>query len=438
MSYEYFHEEMKKLLQDEYPAFVECEKHPMYHGIRINTLKTDEAFLIANGFELNERSAFDKDTFYLDINMKLGNHPFHSCGLYYLQEPSAASVVNAGDIKEGDWVLDMCAAPGGKSTSILSHLNNTGFLWSNEYVSGRSQILLSNIERWGSDNYIISNCDTSLLSETLYGLFDKVFIDAPCSGAAMFKKYPDTVNDYNLASEMACQKRQLEILENGYKCLKENGILIYSTCTYNTIENEDVIRIFTERHPDMEIVPTGLTFLRSGFGMAEASRIFPMDKGEGHFICKLIRKSANDKASLKMLPYSKNRIVDDFIKDNYLKAFNYTVKDDKVYFSSQPLFQWKGRIVRQGILIGEIRKNRFEPAHHGYMSIYLKDIHKQKVELSNTEAETFLRGESVQLRDVKGYAALTYKGHIIGFGKGDNRQIKNHFPKGLRFSGDLD
>ncbi len=254
---DYFDQEMKELLGSEYPAFLACSDKPMYKSLRLNPLKTSFDEIKEENIPLGDPVAFDKDTYYLNSDDKLGNHPFHLGGLYYLQEPSTTMVVNALDIQENDKVLDLCGAPGGKSTHILSKLKGTGLLWSNEIDRNRCQSLLQNLERWGSDNFILTNLAADKLCDKVMGYFDKVLVDAPCSGSSMFKKYPTSLLEYNLASELACQKRQLEILDEAYKALKENGILVYSTCTYNLYENEQVIEQFLNKHPDMNLVDTG-------------------------------------------------------------------------------------------------------------------------------------------------------------------------------------
>ncbi len=431
MNNNYFIEELKELLtKEEFDAFIKTFDAEIYKSLRINTLKANYK-IISEEISLKEKTVFDNDTYYIDSEDKLGKHPYHLAGLFYLQEPSATMVVNALDIKEGDYVLDLCGAPGGKSTQILTKLKKTGFLISNEYDKKRANILLSNIERFGIDNYLITNNTVEDLCPKLLGLFDKVLIDAPCSGASMFKKYPNTIYDYNHNMVIANQKRQLNILDYGYLTLKEQGILVYSTCTFNKYENEEVVKLFLEKYPVMQLVDTNLTCGQAGFDKQGLTRrVFPYQGGEGHFVSKFIKTSKSKETKLKTLPFSKNKLVDDFIKENLNQEINYTIINNKIYVSSKNLIDLKANILRSGILMGEIVKNRIEPAHHFFISNF-----QFKKVYNTTDFDViskYLSGLSIMVSGYKGYVQVCYKGIPIGFGKGDNQQIKNKFPKGLR------
>lgn len=433
MENSYFLQELKEMLTEEdYAKFVSTFSVPMYKALRINTNKANYE-KIAEEISLNEPSEFDRDTYLIDDDAKLGNHPYHIGGLYYLQEPSATMVVNALDITPGDRVLDLCAAPGGKSTHILSKLNGTGFLVSNEYDKKRANILLSNLERWGSQNYLLTNNTVEDLCPRLAGYFDKIVVDAPCSGASMFKKYPETIKDYNHASVLACQKRQLNILDYAYIALKAEGTLVYSTCTYNKYEDEYAVQEFLKKHPDCELVDTGVTAGRKGFDeQGLTRRCFPMDHGEGHFMAKIIKHSDTGSLKIKSLPFSSDKLVDEFIKNNCTEKLHYTIIKDKVYVSQERLLDLKANILRQGVLLGEIVKNRIEPAHHFFIAL---DVFKNVYELVDAnELKQYLSGLSLMVPNFKGYVQIRYKGVPIGFGKADGTQIKNHFPKGLRIA----
>ncbi len=426
-----FLEELKELIPNEYEEFLNSYKFPPFKALRINTLKTTYDEIIKE-IELGSVTSFDANTFYLDSDYKLGNHPYHIGGLYYLQEPSATMVVNALDVKQGDRVLDLCAAPGGKSTQILSLLNGTGLLWSNEINMIRAQSLLSNLERWGCDNYILTNMSTDELCPKLIGCFDKVLVDAPCSGASMFKRFPESINDYTKANIAACQNRQLKILEEAYKTLKKDGILVYSTCTFNTKENEEVVEQFLKKHPGVELVSTGLACGRGGMNNNLVRRCYPMDGGEGHFVAKMIRREENQQITLSELRWDKNKIVDEFVNENMKERMNYCLIGDHVYVSKKPLINFKGKIVRQGVLLGTIQKQRLEPHQNAFVAIMNQNNFKQIVELSQEATESYLKGNTLPFKNVKGYVQLTYKNHPFAFGKADGRQIKNKLPKGLR------
>ena len=248
----------------------------------------------------------------------------------------------------------------------------------------------------------------------------------------MFKKYPETVKDYNLKLELACQKRQLEILDNAYLTLKENGVLVYSTCTYNKYENEDVIEKFLDKHSDMQLVDTGLAFGEKGFDSCRlTTRIFPYHGGEGHFIAKMIKRSAIKPVKLKRLEFGKNKLVDEFIEENLKQNIKYTIISDKVYCSSEKLLSLNSNIIRSGILLGTLVKNRFEPAHHGYISYHFD---KQLQLDDKKDVIDFLSGNCINKKGYKGYIQVTYKNQPLGFVKGDGIVLKNHLPKGLRIS----
>ncbi|MGI6608658.1 MAG: RsmB/NOP family class I SAM-dependent RNA methyltransferase [Erysipelotrichaceae bacterium] len=431
MNNSYFLDEMKQMLNSQdFDRFIRSLSEPLYKALRINRLKADYQ-TISQEIELLEKTVFDEDTYYLQSEDRPGKHPYHLAGLFYLQEPSASMAVNALDIEEGDWVLDLCAAPGGKSTQILSKLNRTGFLLSNEYERKRANILLSNIERFGCDNYIITNSKVEDLCPELSGVFDKVLVDAPCSGAGMFKKYPDSIIEYSPNLVMVNQKRQLHILDYAYLTLKENGIMVYSTCTFNKDENEEVVRLFLEKYPDMKLTDTDLTGGQPGFDEAGLTRrVFPYQGGEGHFVSRFVKTSAIKSAALKTIPFSKNGLTDSFIAENINEELNYTIINNKIYSSKNNLLDLKANILRSGILLGEIVKNRIEPAHH----LFLSDYQFKKV-YNTTDFKiinNYLSGLPIMEKGYKGYVQICFKGAAVGFGKGDGVQIKNKFPKGLR------
>lgn len=434
---EIFLTRMQSLLKEEYEAYVETLQMPAYKGIRKNTLK-ESGSLLEDTFSLSP-SLFCKEGYYVEETIS-GNHPFHLQGLFYMQEPSASSAVSVLDVQQGDWVLDLCAAPGGKSTQIAAALGHTGLLVSNEIVSNRASILLSNLERMGASENIIVNASPEQICKDMQGCFDKVLVDAPCSGEGMFKKHEKAMEDWSEEHVLACANRQLCILKDAYKALKKDGILVYSTCTYAIEENEQVVHAFLEAFPQMELVDCGVDFGRKGYPYKEVDvqkvrRIFPMDKGEGHFIAKFKKNEEEPRASLQelrsdTLPSFVNEWMDTQLGAPLAYAY---VHNDKVYMKNTPFLKLKkSKILRQGILCGEIVKQRFEPHHHFYMASYLDTQRKNTVGLNEDECKIFLSGNVVPKECPKGYVCVTYYGHPIGFGKSDGKVIKNKLPKGLR------
>ncbi|MCR5067654.1 MAG: RNA methyltransferase [Erysipelotrichaceae bacterium] len=421
---------MKELLKEDYTKLVASFDLPLYKSLRLNPLKADRQ-LVESEITLGEKVPFDDDTYYVEDEQKLGRHPFHLAGLYYLQEPSATMAVNALDIQENDVVLDLCAAPGGKSTQILSRLAGSGFLFSNEYDRKRANIMLSNLERWGADNYLITNSPAENLCPQLAGLCDKVLVDAPCSGSGMFRKFPETVGDYTEGNVRACVRRQLAILEQAAQTVKQNGVLVYSTCTFAVQEDEEVVETFLKSHPGFQLTDSGLSCGQKGFDeKGYCRRVFPWQGGEGHFVARMIRTSQEPSARLKQLCYSHDKTVDGFLRETGREDLSYTLINDRVYVSCQPLYDLKAVILRQGILLGELVKGRLEPHHHFFISFTGL---KNTCEITDAEELTrWLRGESLFRNMPKGYVQITYRQVPIGFGKSDGSQIKNRLPKGLR------
>ena len=246
---------MKETLRDDFDEYLSFLDETPYRGMRINTLKADVDLIRDKiGFEIESLPFYDKG-FYIDNNLKgVGNHPFHHCGAIYLQEPSAMSAVTVLDVKPYDKVLDLCAAPGGKSTQIAAELQGKGLLWSNEYVSSRAKILAYNIERCGVKNAVVSNADTSKIAENLGGYFDKVLVDAPCSGEGMIRREQNAITEWKKENRDMCAIRQAEILDNAAMCVKQGGTLVYSTCTLSLEENEITVENFLQRNPGFELV----------------------------------------------------------------------------------------------------------------------------------------------------------------------------------------
>lgn len=438
---EAFLNRMQDMLQEEYEDYLKTLSNPAYRGLRVNTLKTSADEIQKELPFSMKPTPFSKDSFYIDAALRsLGNHPYHMCGLCYLQEPSASSAVEILDIKPHDWVLDLCAAPGGKSTQIAAKLQHTGFLLSNEIDASRANILLSNLERIGASENMITNANPKVLCEQVQGLFDKVLVDAPCSGEGMFKKHSKAMEEWSIEHVNACSSRQSHILDSAYITLKEDGILVYSTCTYAIEENEKVIYEFLQNHPDMELINAQVTFGRSGLPYKDLTsayvrRIFPMDQGEGHFIAKMKRTSFNSPSKLfnvKQQPIPE--FVKAFLKDQLVSIPSHIhIDHQQIYLKQTPFLKLKNiRVLRQGILCGEIRKERIEPHHHFYMSAFLQPHLQHLAPLTKEQVHTFYSGNVVPVKGYHGYCALSYQGHILGYGKGDGVCIKNKLPKGLR------
>lgn len=429
---------MKSLLGEEYGQFIKYYEADNFRGLRVNTLKCSADMLKnAIGFPL-EQTPFCPDGFYIPKEIEgLGNHPLHHCGAFYIQEPSATSAVEMLGVQKGDRVLDLCAAPGGKSTQIGAKLGGTGLLWSNEIVKSRANILLSNIERMGISNAVVSNVHPDILCSQLSEQFDRVLVDAPCSGEGMFRKNGEAQEEWSAEHVRSCAERQLHILNSAKKALKAGGVMVYSTCTFSREENEGVIERFLAENPDFALEDAGVSFGRPT--MDYARRIFPMDGGEGHFAARLLRQGECRQSSAPEIQTQADKAVLDFYDSLFPErpfGERLEIIKDKIYILPKNYnFDSKGLpILRAGLILGELVKRRIEPHHSAFMAARAEDC-AQIVDLGADSAAicAYLHGEEIDVpRGLSGYTAVAVSGMTTGFGKASNGRLKNKYPKGLR------
>lgn len=467
---------MKLLLKDEYNDFLSSYDKPQLKSLRINSLKCNSDLLTHFKDEDFNKVPWCNTGFYYE-NIRPGKHPFHEAGAYYIQEPSAMSPAIYLDAKPGDKVLDLCAAPGGKSTQIASSMNGEGLLISNEIIPSRAKILSENIERLGIKNAIITNEAPEKLSKLFINYFDKIMVDAPCSGEGMFRKNSDACNEWNIDNVNLCSLRQEEILNYAAGMLKPGGRMVYSTCTFAPEENELNILKFLKNHTDFHIVKPNLfegmnygnpkfldicdfNKLRADNLISEISndasildnlkntiRLWPHKlNGEGHFIAILEKSKINDSINYDTYPQkiikgvSEKSIKTFFdFSNSFLKE---TPKGIYVTFGNQlnllpdccpPLDTIK--VLRAGLNLGTFLKNRFEPSHSLALSLKAEDV-KNYVNLSiNDELiYKYFSGETFECDGNKGWNLILVEGISAGFGKLTNNIMKNHYPKGLRKS----
>ena len=424
-----FLDEMKNILKDEYDNFIKSYEEPKTTGLRVNTLKMTKDKLVNLGlFELNQIPWANEGFYYDETIDRPGKNPLHEAGAYYLQEPSAMSVVPKAEIKENDKVLDMCAAPGGKSTYILSKLNDTGLLVSNEINPIRIKALGENLERFGARNCIITNTDSTNLKKAFTGYFDKVIIDAPCSGQGMFRKDEVAISDWSYAKVLECQSIQREIIRDGYEMLNNGGVLVYSTCTFAKEENEVVINEFIEEYPNAKLI--------------EMERLWPHKvKGEGHFVAK-IQKIEDEDCKVKEI---KTKRLDKELKDyrDFEKKFLNIKMGDKFDIRGENLYLLpdespetkKLKVLRYGLHLGMLKKNRFEPSHALSHYLTIEDAkYVEDLKLDDTKILDYLRGNVINTGQSRGWVLVSVEGVPIGWGKESNGVIKNHYPKGLRIN----
>ncbi len=438
---------MKSLLGDDFDKYINALNQSPVKGFRVNTDKISlEEFEKINIFS-SKKIPYVNNGYYLEYD-KVGNHPYHHAGMIYVQEPGAMAPAECIDI-DPDWtVLDMCAAPGGKSTQLRNKLSENGILVSNEIILSRCKILTGNIERLGLKNTVTTCMDTARLAKTFPKTFDLIMVDAPCSGEGMFRKEEIAIDEWSPENVTKCAERQCEILENAVLALKDGGYIIYATCTFSLEENEMTIDSFLKNHPEFEIVPVkksveentadGIHF--DGCSCANISysrRFYPhTGLGEGQFMAVLHNTNTNDTRNYSA-PARKEKIdkvVFDFL-DGVLISYD---KEKIIMYNGNPVcfdpdFEIKkGTAFSCGITIGEIRKNYIVPHHQFFMAMGKNFKRKVALSADSDEIKKYLHGEEFEVQCENGWAVVTVDGCTAGGIKVVNGRAKNHYPKGLR------
>ena len=442
-----FETRMKRLLGDGYNDFVNALNQTPQKAFRVNKAKISLAdFEKINPFG-KEKIPYVEGGYYLDYE-KVGNHPFHHAGMVYVQEPAAMAPAECVDIEPNLKILDMCAAPGGKSTQLKNKLGAEGVLVSNEIIPSRCKILTGNIERLGLKNCVTTCADTARLAATFPNTFDVIMVDAPCSGEGMFRKEPVAIDEWSEENVKMCAARQTEILENAVRCLASGGTIIYATCTFSLEENEMQIDAFLKSHPEFEIIPVkpevqsasvdGIKFDGcSCENIRFARRFYPhTSRGEGQFMAVLKHKGEKTSGfkSAKKQPQKLNPILIDFLDDT-LEKYN---KDDITLYGDTPVFYSgdieikKGSAFMCGVTIGEIKKNYVLPHHQFFMAYGINFKRKIELDPEGEEIIKYLRGEEIKTDCQNGWAAVCVCGVALGGAKVSGGTAKNHYPKGLR------
>lgn len=482
---EKFLERMQNMLGEEYPAFLESLSGKRYRALRLNPLKTR----IQEGKEKLPFTLspvpWTKNGFYYEEEEQPGKHPYHEAGLYYIQEPSAMAPVprlmeeraSAAAIPERQEehvsaaaiperreepatpgrILDLCAAPGGKSTQIAEYMRGRGMLITNEIHPQRAKILSENIERMGISNAIVLNETPESLSKRFIAFFDRILVDAPCSGEGMFRKNDNAGEEWSEENVALCAERQDGILECAATMLKPGGRLVYSTCTFAPAEDEGSVSRFLETHTD--------------FCLEKEERLMPHKiKGEGHFLAVLHReggqlKSAAAAGTEKSLTLKDCREFLDFAKEALtIPAEELTEGKillrfgEQLYLAPAETPSLRGlKVLRPGLHLGTMKKNRFEPSHA--LALFLKKeqvVHAVNLACDGTAVRKYLEGQTLTIgegcdvkmahiitrgrmaaeqADVslpKGWCLVCVDGYSLGWGKAAGAILKNHYPKGLR------
>ena len=424
---------MEQDLGPDFHAFLRSYEENKISALRFNPVKADDKAKSSIADMLTGKVEWSTNGYYYEDDARPGLHPYHAAGIYYIQDASAQLPVEMLSPKPGDFCLDLCAAPGGKSTQIAGYLDGEGILVSNEPMKNRAKILSENVERLGIRNCIVTSEYPDKLADTFPEYFDKIMVDAPCSGEGMFRKNHDACDEWSLESVKMCADRQAEILDRAYEMLIPGGRMCYSTCTFARLEDEEAVEAFLSRHPDMSLI--------------EERRLWPHEvKGEGHYAallektdvenraedCRAARdcyelKKVNDKSIADYLAFAKETL-NDVWRDNLL------LLGDLLYRLPEACPDFSGlHVLRGGLFLGTLKKNRFEPSHALALALTREEV-KNSFDLSagSQEIQNYLRGQSIMADVSDGWTLITVDGYSVGWGKSVKGQIKNHYPKGLR------
>ena len=425
---EAFLERMKTQLGEEYDAFLLSLERPRAVALRYNPLKGD-----APAMDFTQTNVpWEPLGFYYDPEARPGLHPYHEAGVYYLQEASAMAPVALLDPRPGERVLDLCAAPGGKTTQIAGRMLGEGFLLCNEINPKRAKILARNIERMAVSNALVTNEHPERLAARFPGFFDRVLVDAPCSGEGMFRKEEAAITDWSQETVEMCARRQAEILHSAAQMLKPGGRLVYSTCTFAPEEDEMAVAAFLESHP--EFTPEILD--APWFEAVEngGHRLWPHKLlGEGHFAA-VLRKTGGEEGDIAPMAAEKlPKEWTSFAKDLKIslpkgKAVSF---GQNLFWAPEELPDMKGlKVMRPGLELGEMKKGRFEPAHA--LALWLRDCaNVVSFPAESPEIREYMHG-NVLSGNVRGWCLVKAGDYSLGWAKGDGNQLKNHYPKGLR------
>lgn len=453
---EQFENKMKEILKDEFPAYIACYDEPRYYGLRVNTNKISvEKFKEICPFEIKQIPWIENGFYYDGETVVPSKHPYYFAGLYYLQEPSAMTPANRLPVEPGDRVLDVCAAPGGKATELGAKLDGTGVLVCNDISNSRAKGLLKNIEVFGIGNVLVLSEEPGKLESYFPEYFDKILIDAPCSGEGMFRKDKKMVKAWEEHGPEFFANIQKSIILQAARMLKLGGMMLYSTCTFDGMENEGMIEHLINTYPEFEILdmtpyegfcPGKPELTKSGKDeFAKTVRIFPHRmQGEGHFLALLRKGEVRQGKEIKTAKGGVKKLPEDlaeFLKDISWKidAARLDIHGERVYYMPDDIPDVKGiRFLRTGLLLGELKKNRFEPSQALAMCLK-KEEYKKIIDFSveDDRIRRYLKGETLDVDDLvknkdKGWYLVCVDGYPLGFGKLSNGTLKNKYLPGWR------
>ncbi len=435
---------MEVLLQEEYGAYLDSFGQERLYGLRANTLKiTPEALAEKGNFSLLP-VPWCPEGFYYAEEERPAKHPYYHAGLYYLQEPSAMTPGAVLPVVPGERVLDICAAPGGKSTQLAARLAGEGLLVANDISAGRAKSLLKNIELCGIRNAIVMSEPPARLAERFGGYFDKILIDAPCSGEGMFRKEPDMVKSWTPELLAFCREQQADILEHCAGMLKAGGMLLYSTCTFAKEENEESIGAFLKKHPEFSTVP-----IEKAHGFApglppyeDCARLYPHKiQGEGHFVALLQKNSGETSCRTKEEKGISEKQREGFLEfaGAYLEHMPegvFQIYGDSLCLLPKDAPETKGlRVLRSGWQLGTLKKGRFAPSQAFAMGLRKEDAKNVlDLPLEDERVLRYLKGESLEAAEAKdGWNLVCVDGFPLGWGKAQKGRLKNKYAVGWKW-----
>lgn len=403
-------------------SILEAYQNEPVRGLRFNTLKP-----VDNPFA-STQSRLNPDVVIPENYAGAVTHPYHHAGCYYIQDPSATTPVLALGLQDDDIVLDMCAAPGGKSTYILNQIPN-GFLISNDIDPRRNLKLCENLNRWGQENVAVVCNESYELVNEWDSTFDKVLLDAPCSGEGLFRKDKDFMNDYDSQTAYKMASIQKDLLKDAYHLVRDEGIIVYSTCTLNDVENEGVILDFLDHHPNCELEALNLPHSYPGYhGLNKhVARYFPNNDGEGHFVARIRvhKNSGTNSLSFKDIKIKKYKL-----ETLEVEGVFQTVNNRLYGLVSRNFLKTSLNIKKDGVLMGEDKGRYFDINHALSQSLDFRD-QLSIYECTKEEAYRYLYGHQID-SPLKGYYCISYMGYSLGFVKGDGKRLNNRYPKHLR------
>lgn len=446
-----FLERMAGLLDDEYDAFVAALGRPALHALRANGLKVELARVAALLDLALAPLSWCPEAALLPPDARLGRHPLHAAGLFYLQEPSATAVVPALDPQPGERVLDLCAAPGGKATHIAARMRGQGLFWANEVEARRVGPLVGNLERCGARNVVVSTEEPGHLAERLAGFFDRVLVDAPCSGEGLFRREPESVREWSEAAVRGCARRQGRILEAGAACVRPGGVLVYATCTFAPEEDEGVVEAFLARHPEFALeaiagaagcAPGRPEWVPGGRAeLARAVRLWPhRGPAEGHFLARMRRadgvRPSFARWRIPAAPRAALRAYGAFCEEALREApaptGHLALLGNHLVAVPEGMVDPAGlRLQRVGWALGEVRGERFVPGQALAMGLGARDA-RVLLDLpkSGQEVAAYLHGEPLRSSGPAGWLLVAVEGYPLGWGKRVGSVVKNHRPRG--------